>query len=423
MRKILMAAMALVAIVNTAHAQNTTGFTVTQSDPTGNPCGSNSVALQTPAGKIYPCQNGAYAAASGGSAGPTGATGQQGPTGPQGVTGLTGATGGAGPAGATGATGAIGATGTTNALALVNVASHTVAQADNQTTYNVTGTTATTLVLPANASITGPFAAVFKNCTSQSLTVNATTNGAVFTANGTTYSSNITVPAGSSSTGCPEVWIGVDTTTGDFSISPVYAGLGAAGATGPTGSGGGGGGYTIAAPFLWTPFGSDIATSGPAAPSIGVANQITCAVASLANATSSWPKSIGTFWNVATGYNSWGLLNLSSGSFIANTVTSASGPGEVALALALSSPPSLTAGAYGVCYSGTATADKMFASGTGSGGYFGSIANLDTTNGPYLFTCQNKTSGTSALSWPTTCGTKTAISGWGASPPPYVVMY
>ena len=94
MRKILMAAMALVAIVNTAHAQNTTGFTVTQSDPTGNPCGSNSVALQTPAGKIYPCQNGAYAAASGGSAGPTGATGQQGPTGPQGVTGATGAGGG-----------------------------------------------------------------------------------------------------------------------------------------------------------------------------------------------------------------------------------------------------------------------------------------------------------------------------------------
>src|ERR1700761_9474135 len=48
-------------------AQNPASFTVVQSDPTGNGCGSNSVVLRTPNGTIYTCQNGAYAAAGSGS--------------------------------------------------------------------------------------------------------------------------------------------------------------------------------------------------------------------------------------------------------------------------------------------------------------------------------------------------------------------
>jgi hypothetical protein len=47
-------------------AQNPVPFTVVQSDPTGNPCGSNSVVLQTPNGNIYTCKNGVYALSGGG---------------------------------------------------------------------------------------------------------------------------------------------------------------------------------------------------------------------------------------------------------------------------------------------------------------------------------------------------------------------
>lgn len=81
-----MRSLILLAFAAAAYAQNPTGFTVVQTNPTGNHCGSNSVALQTPAGNIYTCQNGAYAAVGGGGA----------PSGPAGTVQIANGSGGFG---------------------------------------------------------------------------------------------------------------------------------------------------------------------------------------------------------------------------------------------------------------------------------------------------------------------------------------
>ena len=90
-------------------------------------------------------------------------------------------------------------------ITLNNTALYTVVQGSNNTTFDVTGTTATTVRLPAPGGITGPFVAVWANCTSQTLTLDATTNTATYSINGTTSTANLTVA--SSTSACNTLWV------------------------------------------------------------------------------------------------------------------------------------------------------------------------------------------------------------------------
>ena len=123
-----------------------------------------------------------------------------------------------------------GGNGITSVLTINNTAAFSLAQASNNTKYNVTGTTALTVTMPSTSIITGPFIAVFQNCTNQTMTINATTNTATYTVNGTTSTANVTVAA---QTPCQEIWIqkASDDTVYNLSVGPV----GPTGPTGPTG--------------------------------------------------------------------------------------------------------------------------------------------------------------------------------------------
>lgn len=74
---------------------------------------------------------------------------------------------------------------------LNNTASHTLISTDAQVYTAVTGTTATTIVLPLVPPY--PFTAIFGNCTSQNLTFDAGSNSAIYFNFGTTSSTNILV--------------------------------------------------------------------------------------------------------------------------------------------------------------------------------------------------------------------------------------
>lgn len=144
---------------------------------------------------------------------------------------IYGSIGSGGSTGSTGPTGATGPTGITSSLTINNTASHALAQTDNNISYNVTGTTTSTVVVPAPGSITGPFVSVFCNSTNASLTINTATNSATYSLNGGTLTTNVPVTVGANSSQC--AWIRKASDDTIYSITVI--GAGSTGATGPTG--------------------------------------------------------------------------------------------------------------------------------------------------------------------------------------------
>lgn len=203
-------------------------------------------------------------------------------------------------------------------LNLNGISIHTVAQADSGTTFILTGTTATTVRLPANNALTAPFSAAYVNCTNQTVTLDAATNSAVLNVNGTTSSANVTMAA--VSTSCNSISVRMDATTTDFAITILGAGSngtngtngsnGATGATGAAGaSGGASGGYsapglTLTAGTSYFPYvggGLPSATEASSQQKIGTVTAITNFVVTTNAALGSGNQVVWTFRDAAAG--------------------------------------------------------------------------------------------------------------------------
>lgn len=180
----------------------------------------------------------------------------------------------------------------------------------------------------------------------------------------------------------------------------------------------GGGGTPIKQP--WWVFGASINSAAYSFP-VGTINRVHCS-----NVTAPYPgvivSKLYAYLGAGTGNTAIGIYD-SSGSLLTNGgSTTANAPGAVPVGYTFSTPFNLTAGTvYGICYTGDTTTDKFY--GT-YGSYFTDIVNngLSTTNLSTYY-CSNISTGTTTLTFPPTCGTKTTPgSASGASYPGFYIQ-
>jgi hypothetical protein len=95
---------------------------------------------------------------------------------------------------------------------------HTLSTSDNGTSWNVTGTTVTTIRLPANASLSAALSTLYYNGTNQTMTIDATTNSATYSIDGTTSSGNLTCLAAASGF-APAVRLSFDPVSAHYAIT------------------------------------------------------------------------------------------------------------------------------------------------------------------------------------------------------------
>lgn len=173
----------------------------------------------------------------------------------------------------------------------------------------------------------------------------------------------------------------------------------------------GSGGASAVAPF-YAPFGPMAVGGGTLTATIGSANRVYHIAANAPAALSVSNVNLGTsnFGNLAVAFYD------SSCTLIGQTATTATSATGVTVAVN-SAPITIPAGKFYVSWTGDATASAIY--GT-SAGYVPDMWNAGAT--PEYFYGSNASTGTTTLTFPGTCGTRTAVAN-GANPqPPGIIL-